>query len=69
MAKSPAGITKHFIPDSDKILHHTKLLDPDTSETIRFNAPTEPGDYPYVCTFPGHWILMRGTMHVKPAEN
>lgn len=66
MAKSPEGIKKHFIPDSDKILHHTKLLDPDTSETLRFKAPTKPGAYPYVCTFPGHWILMRGTMHVTP---
>ena len=67
MAKSPEGIKKHFIPDSKKILHYTKLLDPDTSETLRFKAPDTPGDYPYVCTFPGHWILMRGVMHVKPA--
>ena len=28
-------------------------------------APEEPGTYPYLCTFPGHWILMKGEMHVK----
>ncbi len=65
MAKDPAGLSKGFIPSSDKILHHTKLLDHGTSETLRFTAPTEPGVYPYLCTFPGHWILMKGEMTVK----
>jgi azurin len=65
MAKDPDGIKKHFIPVTDKILHHTKLLNPNSSETLRFNAPTKPGDYPYVCTFPGHWVIMRGVMKVK----
>lgn len=65
MAKDPAGLSKGFIPSSDKILHHTKLLDHGTSETLRFAAPTEPGVYPYLCTFPGHWILMKGEMIVK----
>lgn len=65
MAKDLAGLSKHFIPESDQILHHTKLLDHGTSETLRFTAPTEPGVYPYLCTFPGHWILMKGEMIVK----
>ena len=65
MAKDPAGLSKGFIPPSEKILHHTKLLDQGTSETLRFTAPTEPGVYPYLCTFPGHWILMKGEMIVK----
>lgn len=65
MAKDPEGIKKDFIPPTDKILHHTKLLNPNSTETLRFTAPAEPGDYPYVCTFPGHWVIMRGVMHVK----
>lgn len=65
MAKDPAGLSKGFIPESDKILHHTKLLEHGTSETLRFNAPKEPGVYPYLCTFPGHWILMKGEMVVE----
>lgn len=65
MAKDPAGLSKHFIPGSEKILHHTKLLDPGTSEVLRFEAPKEPGVYPYLCTFPGHWILMKGEMRVE----
>jgi azurin len=65
MAKDPAGLSKGFIPESDKILHHTKLLDQGTSETLRFHAPEKPGVYPYLCTFPGHWILMKGEMVVE----
>ena len=65
MAKSPEGVKKHFIPDDKRILHATKLLDPHSSETLRFLAPEKPGIYPYLCTFPGHWVLMKGEMIVK----
>ena len=65
MAKDPSGITKGFIPESDQILHHTQLLNPDTAEVLRFEAPREPGVYPYLCTFPGHWIVMKGEMVVE----
>ena len=65
MAKDPNGYKRGFVPKSDKILHHSKLLEPNTSETMRFHAPKTPGVYPYVCTFPGHWIIMKGEMVVK----
>ena len=55
------------LPDSVKgdVLANTKLLGPDETDTIIFNAPKETGDYEYVCTFPGHFALMRGKMTVK----
>lgn len=65
MAKDPGGFAKGFIPDSPKILHHTKLLEPDHGEILRFTAPEKPGTYPYLCTFPGHWIVMKGEMVVE----
>jgi putative heme-binding domain-containing protein len=34
------------------------------AHVLRFTAPSEPGIYPYVCTFPGHWIVMNGQMVV-----
>jgi azurin len=54
------------LPESvkDDTIAATKLLGPDETETISFTAP-EAGDYEYVCTFPGHFALMRGTMKVK----
>ena len=55
------------LPDSLKgeVIAATKLLGPGESETIEFTAPKEAGSYEYVCTFPGHFALMRGTMSVK----
>lgn len=64
MAAAPDGMAKGFMPDSPDILYHTKLLQPNTSETLEFTAPAA-GDYPYFCTFPGHGMLMNGVMHVE----
>jgi len=54
------------LPESVKgdTIAATKLLGPAESETISFTAP-EAGDYEYVCTFPGHFAMMRGVMKVK----
>jgi azurin len=59
------GFKKQFLPESDSILHATKLLEKGQSETLEFNAPTEAGEYNFICTFPGHALLMRGIMIVK----
>ena len=58
------GPAMHYIPKSNKILHATRLLDANTKQTLTFNAPTKPGDYQFVCTFPGHAPVMRGIMRV-----
>lgn len=58
------AVKKQFVPDDGNVLFHTKVVDPQGSDTITFKAPTEEGDYPYVCTLPGHAYLMRGVMRV-----
>lgn len=54
-------------PDyQDRVLAFTQVLGPGESETITFTAPDEPGDYPFVCSFPGHTPAgMRGIMKVE----
>ncbi|MFO1485203.1 MAG: plastocyanin/azurin family copper-binding protein [Verrucomicrobiaceae bacterium] len=66
MLTDPQGMAKNYIPEAAKpdIIVNTKLVQPNQTETIEFSAPAEAGDYPYLCTFPGHWLLMRGVMHV-----
>ena len=59
-----AGYSKGWIADSPKIIAHTKLVEPKTEETIEFTAPKAPGQYPYVCTFPGHPATMKGVLIV-----
>lgn len=58
------GFEKAYVPDSDKVLFATRLIENNQQQVIEFVAPNEPGDYPYVCTFPGHHIMMRGIMKV-----
>ena len=55
------------LPEASKedVLAATKLLGPGESDTITFTAPSEPGLHQYVCTFPGHFAMMRGNMTVK----
>lgn len=64
MAADPEAAKKHYIPDDERILHATKMLKTGSKQTLRFTAPTEPGIYPYVCTFPGHWTIMQGKLIV-----
>ena len=59
------GFKKQWRPDTPDILWGSTMIDYEEKSVISFIAP-EPGDYPYVCTFPGHAMLMRGVMHVLP---
>ena len=53
-----------YIPDSPNVLHATKMIDPGQQAKLSFIAPKQTGDYQYVCTFPGHWRRMVGTLAV-----
>ncbi|MGC6565426.1 MAG: PVC-type heme-binding CxxCH protein [Akkermansiaceae bacterium] len=59
------GFDKQFVPDDPNVLVATKLIDNKQEDVIEFTAPAQAGDYPFVCTFPGHATLMRGVMKVK----
>jgi len=57
-----------YIPKSkaDQIIAHTGLVAGGESDTVTFTAPTEPGKYLYICTFPGHYAAgMKGYLVVK----
>ena len=63
--RNPAGAeASGYVPKTPLVLFRTGLVQPGQTEVLSFNAPKEPGLYPFVCTFPGHWILMKGTMRV-----
>ena len=57
---------KAFVPDTPLVLHATRLLHSGDTEQLGFTAPAAPGEYIYVCTFPGHWLRMYGVMLVVP---
>ena len=65
MLLDPQGLAKQYVPESDAVLvKGNKLIGIAQSDLIEFTAPAEPGDYPYICTFPGHWRLMNGVLKV-----
>ncbi len=63
-ARDPDAAARNFIPKSDRILVASKLVQPEKSDSIFFEVPKEPGIYPYVCTYPGHWRRMYGALYV-----
>lgn len=64
-ASIAAGNDKGWLALGPNVLAHTKMLDGKKNETIEFTAPKKPGDYPFLCTFPGHSTMMRGILKVK----
>jgi putative heme-binding domain-containing protein len=61
----PDAASRHYIPRSSDVLFYTDIVGPQEQFSIRFRAPKTPGRYPYLCTFPGHWMVMNGEMIVK----
>lgn len=57
---------KAYVPNSPLVLHATRLLSAGETDRLNFTAPAKPGEYVFVCTFPGHWIRMYGVMLVVP---
>jgi azurin/glucose/arabinose dehydrogenase len=55
---------RQFLPQGQKIYEATKLVEPGQKESIKLDAPRKEGAYEYVCTFPGHGILMWGVLVV-----
>jgi putative heme-binding domain-containing protein len=60
MAADPKAIAKHYVPDDEGVLALSPVLNPGDQYTIYLVAPEESGVYAMVCTFPGHWTVMRG---------
>ena len=63
-ATSPEAAARHFVPKSDKVLLASILLQPRETQKLSFVAPKQPGVFPYVCTYPGHWMRMHGALYV-----
>jgi azurin len=46
----------YISPDyADQVIAHTAMLGAGQTDTITFTVPSEPGEYDYICSFPGHY--------------
>lgn len=64
MMADPQGLAKGYVPESEDVVAHTKLINPGETDVLELEIPAETGEYPYICTFPGHFAIMKGKMHV-----
>lgn len=61
-----AAITaKDNLPEHPAIFAATPIVDPGKKATITFTAPTKKGEYVFICTYPGHYMMMQGKMIVE----
>jgi len=65
MITSPDGREQQFVPDSPDVLANTPILDPGEQYELILSVPDQPGEYPFVCTIPGHWRSMQGILIVE----
>jgi azurin len=61
----PNGLARHYVPESPDVLVYTDMTNAGSAFTINFDTPKEKGDHPYLCTFPGHWMVMNGVLKVE----
>lgn len=60
-----AGEGSGYVKAGDpNVIADTGLIGGGADKSITFDAPA-PGQYPYICTFPGHNVTMRGTLTIK----
>jgi azurin len=57
-----------FIPPANKgdVIAHTPLAGNGETVEVTFKVPAQAGNYPFLCTFPGHFVVgMKGNLVVK----
>ncbi len=65
MAKDSDAAVRNYTPDMPEILFVIPMIDPGDTYRLVIDVPNKPGEYPYVCTFPGHWQTMNGVLKVS----
>lgn len=64
LAESPEGLKLEYIPQIPEVLVATPLVNPDSKFILKFRVPDIPGNYPFICSYPGHWRIMNGVLKV-----
>jgi azurin len=65
MLNDPEAGKKSYVPDLAEVIVFVPVLNPGKEHVLNFRAPEKAGEYPYICTFPGHWQAMRGVLVVE----
>ena len=64
LASEPNGAELNYVPKLPEVLFSTPLVNPQKTYSMTIKIPETVGEYPYICSFPGHWRNMNGVMKV-----
>jgi len=65
VAMGAEGLKKNFIPEIPELLASTPQVSQGMKYTLYFSVPEEPGNYHFICTYPGHGLIMQGIFAVQ----
>ena len=65
VAMGAEGLKKNFIPEIPELLASTPQVAQAMKYTLYFSVPDEPGNYHFICTYPGHGLIMQGIFAVQ----
>lgn len=65
LVADPESEKSDWIPEMPEVLHATPMARGFQTVSVRFMAPEKPGTYPFLCTVPGHWRVMKGELVVS----
>lgn len=68
LASNPRAIATHYVPNDPAEICFSPILNPGDQYTVYFEAPRETGRYRFLCTYPGHWKVMQGSLFVLPDD-
>ncbi|MEL6670891.1 MAG: hypothetical protein AAFR61_01830 [Bacteroidota bacterium] len=59
-----AGPDKEFVADMPEVLAASKLLNIGETTEFEIKVPDAPGNYPIICSYPGHYPIMKAELQV-----
>ena len=65
LVADPSAVSRHYVPTSADVVAYTDVVNPGEQAAIWIKVPETPGRYPFLCTFPGHWMVMNGELIVE----
>ena len=65
LVADPNAAARQYVPQLEDVIVYTNVVDAGQSATIYFRAPRKAERYPFLCTFPGHWMVMNGELLVQ----
>ena len=65
IGEKSAKETDYLVETHEGILAYTTMIGPGEITELIFDVPAKKGKYPFICTYPGHYGVMKGILVVN----